>query len=90
VIFQVLRAASMKVTALWALRLVISYKQTDVLEVLTASIIRAVKLISFVMKAVSTSKTQVYFYETTRAISQKDVIFMSKINIHPETTPHKT
>jgi hypothetical protein len=45
------------------LRRVIWYKFTDVLDVLTSSIIRAIALM---MEAVHTSETSVSFYKTTR------------------------
>jgi hypothetical protein len=48
------------------LQLVVSYKLTDVSEVLTAAIIRAMSVL--MMEAVSTSETKVNFYETTRRI----------------------
>jgi hypothetical protein len=50
-------------------RHVISYKQTDVLEVQTASIIRAIPT---VMEEVGNSKTSVYFYETIRCHIPED------------------
>jgi hypothetical protein len=44
------------------LRLVVSYKLSDVSEVITATIIRAIIAL---MMAVITSETSVNFYETT-------------------------
>jgi hypothetical protein len=49
---------------------------TDVSEVLTASIIRAMMTIVLMMEAVSTSKTSVNFYESIGSTSQNTVIFI--------------
>jgi hypothetical protein len=62
--FQVLSEANM---SSGKLRRVVSKKLTDVLEVLTASIIIVV-----MMEAVSTSETSVSFYKTTRRNIPKD------------------
>jgi hypothetical protein len=53
-------------------------KYTDVSEVRTASIIRAINPLinALIPEAVRTSETSVYFNETTRAMSQKAVIFI--------------
>jgi hypothetical protein len=53
----------MKITAFW--NNIVSLKQTDVLEVHTASTSKAIFLI---MEGVRASETSVYFYETTRRI----------------------
>jgi hypothetical protein len=51
------------------LRRAVRYKFTDVSEVLTASIIKAIALM---MEAVSTSETSVSFYQNTRRIIPED------------------
>jgi hypothetical protein len=55
-------------------RFVISWKLTDVSEVRTASIIRAI--IVLIMEAVCISETPVFIYEATRGASQKAVNFI--------------
>jgi hypothetical protein len=57
--YQVLTAASIKMTAIWDIA-VCSRQQTDVLDMRSASIITAM------MEAVRTSETSVYFNETTQ------------------------
>jgi hypothetical protein len=67
-LFRVLTGARMKTTAFRDVRPYSLKKVTDVLKVLTASMIRTI--IALIMVAVSTSETSVNFYETTwRSIS---------------------
>jgi hypothetical protein len=65
-------------TVFWdAAHRVVWQKFTDVSEVFTASIIRAILHIALMMEAASTSEASANFYQTTRcAACQKPVIFI--------------
>jgi hypothetical protein len=78
---QVLTAASMKFRVFWDVVRVVTLKLTDVSDVRSASIIRAI--IALMMVAVSTSETSVKFNVITRRYSQKtlnEIIFVYSEN----------
>jgi hypothetical protein len=78
--FQVLTAASMKMTVLWMMRRVVWQKFTDVYPKVTRT--RRGLLIALMIEAASTSETSVSFYRTTRHIPEESHLEYSETSVN--------